>query len=142
MEKKYLIILVLILLVLALFVLFGNKTASTTSNSIIKSLSPNEFKEELEKWDWELIDIRTLWELYETWIIPWATYMNFSDDDFKQKLEKLDKQKKYLIYCNSGNRTGDALIMMKKLWFEEIYDLKWGIQLWMQLWEEVIKYKK
>ena len=56
--------------------------------------------------------------------------LDFYKPDFTQKLSKLNKTKTYLIYCRSGNRTGQTLKIMKKLGFTSVYNLKYGINDW------------
>ncbi len=98
----------------------------------------SEFKQELAKKDWILIDLRTSPEI-DNWIIAWAKQIDFYAPDLKEKLNSLDKNKKYLIYCRSWNRSGKALILMKKLWFTNVINLKWWIKDWISSWEKIIK---
>ena len=47
--------------------------------------------------------------------------------DFQSKINKLDKDKTYLIYCRSGNRSGQACNTMAGLGFTNLYNLAGGI---------------
>ena len=42
----------------------------------------------------------------------------------------MDKSKTYLIYCRSGNRSGQALDIMEELNFREVYNMMGGILEW------------
>ncbi len=57
----------------------------------------------------------------------------------KQELEKLDRNKKYLLYCRSGKISGKTLKMMNKLGFKEAYNMKGGILAWSKAGYELIK---
>jgi rhodanese-related sulfurtransferase len=78
-------------------------------------------------------------ELMQTGIISWAQNIDSSSYDFQDKLEALDKNEKYLIYCRSWNRTWSVLKTMKQMWFSSVYDLKWWIIAWLKSWEKLIK---
>jgi len=73
-----------------------------------------------------IIDVRTSQEFLEK-NIDNSINIDFYSDDFKEKLNSLDKSKTYLIYCRSGNRSGKTLKIMKELGFMIVYDLKGGI---------------
>ncbi len=97
-----------------------------------------EFKQKIWE-DYILIDIRTPWEISE-WYIEWKDLeIDYYKDSFKSEIEKLDKTKKYLIYCRSWNRSWNALYLMKNLWFTDVHDLAWGIGTWARWWEKFIK---
>jgi rhodanese-related sulfurtransferase len=51
---------------------------------------------------------------------------------FKEELNKLNKTKKYLVYCRSGHRSGASVDVMKELGFIEIYNLEDGIIKWKE----------
>lgn len=76
-----------------------------------------------------IIDVRTPNEFEEGYIEN-AININFYDSNFKEQLNKLDKNKKYLIYCRSGARSSKTLEMMKELNFNEVYDLQGGFLSW------------
>jgi rhodanese-related sulfurtransferase len=46
--------------------------------------------------------------------------------DFTAQLSKLDKSKSYFVFCRSGNRSGNAVSMMKKEGFNA-FNLVGGI---------------
>ena len=49
-----------------------------------------------------------------------------------QKLKQLDKNKTYLLYCRSGNRSGKTLKVMKKLGFKSAYNMQGGMKAWIR----------
>ena len=54
-----------------------------------------------------------------------AVNIDFYSETFRDELGELDKNKTYLIYCRSGNRSASALAIMKGLDFNEAYDMGW-----------------
>lgn len=79
-----------------------------------------------------IIDVRTP-EEYANGHIEKAINLDFYSETFKDELDQLDRDKVYLIYCRSGNRSGQALNIMAELGFSEVYNMLGG----MARWEEV-----
>lgn len=77
-----------------------------------------------------VIDIRTPDELLSGTIVEKPLNIDYYSNNFDDELKKLDKNKKYLIYCHSGNRTGSTLKKMKDMGFSSVADLKGGINVW------------
>ncbi|GEM_PF-1655739 len=73
-----------------------------------------------------LIDVRTPGE-YEAGHYDGAEMIDFYADDFTEQINALDKDSVYFIYCQSGNRSGQALRKMQALKFTKVYDLAGGI---------------
>lgn len=85
-----------------------------------------------------LLDVRTP-EEYEQGHLKDSTLMDFYAPDFADKLGKLDKAAKYLVYCRSGNRSGKTLGMMEKLGFMKIQHIDGGIAAWTAAGYPVVK---
>ncbi len=79
--------------------------------------------------DFTIIDLRTPKE-YNEGHIPNAVNIDFYSRQFRLELDSLDKGKTYLIYCHSGGRSGRTLGLMKRLGFQEVYNLDGGIVRW------------
>lgn len=77
-----------------------------------------------------IIDIRTTDE-YNVYHLQNAINIDFYAETFADKLDALDKNKTYLIYCRTGKRTGtdenNALALMQKLGFTDVYNMLGGI---------------
>ena len=58
--------------------------------------------------------------------------IDFYSDVFEDELDNLDKGKTYLVYCRSGNRSGQTFDMMKEMGFAEVYDVQGGIVQWIE----------
>ena len=79
--------------------------------------------------DFVIIDVRTQGE-FDGEHIENATNIDFYSEAFRDELNKLDKNKTYLIYCRVGGRSRSALDIMAELNFKEAYNLSGGINLW------------
>lgn len=133
--KKYLLIIVI---AVCFFVLWCNNSEKNIKNiwkakgkafqqlQNFSDLSAEEFRKLKQTWKYEIIDIRSEHELKEEWWIPNYQKIEYYSNNFINKLKNLEKDKKYLIYCNRGNRTAKVLKIMEKMWFKEVYHLwKW-----------------
>jgi phage shock protein E len=81
--------------------------------------------------NFELIDVRTP-EEYQSGKIAGAVDIDFYAADFQEQLSRLDRSKQYLIYCHTGNRSGQTLTIMKNMGFESVDDIGGGIAAWAQ----------
>jgi rhodanese-related sulfurtransferase len=57
-------------------------------------------------------------------------FFDINSDDFDAKIDKLDKSKKYIVYCKSGGRSSRAVETMSEKGFKYIYELEGGISSW------------
>ncbi len=78
-----------------------------------------------------VLDIRTPQE-FQMGHLPGAINIDFYAPDFEEQLDRLDKTKTYLVYCRTGNRSSQALPILRKLGFQEVYELSGGIVAWVQ----------
>jgi len=93
-----------------------------------------EFKNMLLSWEYTLIDLRTSWELVSYGVISQdQTHIDITLASTQEKLEALDLKGKYLIYCWHWVRSKQVLNYMLEQWFNEVYDLDWGIDAWNKL---------
>ena len=56
--------------------------------------------------------------------------IDFSHPNFINSIAELDREKTYLVYCRSGNRSSKACEIMSEMGFEKIYNMIGGIQSW------------
>ena len=71
-----------------------------------------------------LIDVRSYAEVQQSGYIKNSINIPLDDSKFNEKMSKLDKNKEYIVYCASGNRSGMASIRMYKLGFTNINNLR------------------
>ena len=116
----------------AMFVLVMMVSCSTGQNksaegAIAENVRVEQFAKHLD--GAQILDVRTPGEWNEG-IIEGAVMNNIYEDDFEQKLEKLDKEKPVAVYCKVGGRSGQAMSKMKELGFKEVYNLDGGMDAW------------
>lgn len=73
-----------------------------------------------------LVDVRTPGE-FATGHIDQAVNIDFENPSFVPEIKKLDITKTYFVYCRSGNRSGQAVSVMKSNGVKNIYELSGGI---------------
>lgn len=82
-----------------------------------------------EKADAVVLDVRTPAEV-KGGKIPGATNLDVMDRNFANRIETLDKDKTYLVYCRSGARSGQACSYMAGQGFTKLYNLNGGVGSW------------
>lgn len=107
----------------------NNNQAPTQQVSPYQDLSVAAFKAKMSEPGAVLMDVRTPEETAEG-KIEGAMELDFRSPDFAEKLDELDKEKTYLIYCRSGNRSGQTCDMMAKKGFKNLYNLDGGFMAW------------
>lgn len=140
---KKIIPVVLLLLITAIG--FGQwKSLAQTSNVVsptqdVGTYSLETFRTALAEGNSVLIDTRGPEEVKEGFIRETSLFINYNDTElFTKEMEKLDKNKKYLVYCRSGNRSSQAVRAMKSMGFNNVHDLKGGILAWTNAGEELV----
>ena len=77
-----------------------------------------------------VIDVRTEDEWNEG-IIPNAVNMDiYQAQGFVYKVEELDKDKNYYVYCKAGGRSEQACRIMNQMGIKNTYNLSGGIMNW------------
>ena len=111
----------------------NNTAQSETQIQIIENITPEEayilILESKDNPNFVILDVRTPEEFLGEYIEN-AVNLDYYSDTFKNDLDKLDKNKTYLIYCRSGRRSENALNIMKELDFREVYNMSGGIIKW------------
>ena len=74
-----------------------------------------------------LLDVRNPDELKTDGKIPGSVLIPL--DQLPNKIDKLDKNKKILVYCRSGTRSVSASRLLSSLGFK-VYNIKGGINNW------------
>jgi rhodanese-related sulfurtransferase len=99
------------------------------------NLSPAEAREVVAKRSGDprfvLLDVRTPKEFGEE-RIEGAVMIDYLSPGFRNEMAKLDREKTYLVYCRTGNRTKGALKVMRELGFRNVLHLASGITKWKE----------
>ncbi len=102
---------------------------------IIEDINPQEafalIQENKNNPDFAIIDIRAP-EYFAHGHIENAINIYYFSETFRDELDKLDKNKTYLIYytCRCGEVDTKALRIMKELNFREVYNILGGLVRW------------
>ena len=108
-------------------------TPHSVESQIIEDITPREaydlIQNNQENPNFVIIDIRTA-EEYASGYIENAINLDYYAATFTEELDKLDKDKTYLIYCRSGRRAGSALEIIRELGFRRVYNILGGITQW------------
>ena len=79
-----------------------------------------------------ILDVRTK-EEYDNGCVEDAVNVDFYSSNFKKMIKLMDKQKTYLVYCQSGIRSKKAASLMSEMGFKKIYHMYEGIEGWKAL---------
>lgn len=110
----------------------GNEkvSAQVLNSSNIRNISASEANDIISNdSSVTIIDVRTAQE-FSGGHITNATNIDFHSPNFLQSISTLPKNKTYLLYCRSGNRSGQAMRIFKENGFEEVYNVSGGINAW------------
>lgn len=92
-------------------------------------MDPSEFKEYIQGASVALLDVRSPQE-YASGHISGALNMNMYSSSFMEEVKKLDRVRKYALYCQSGGRSSMALKFMQSLGFVDVVHMDGGISAW------------
>ena len=94
-------------------------SAGTTEGVGVRTVSATEAVKVLDSR--VVIDVRGPDEVAEGAIVG-ATVLDFNAGEFQAKIGDYDRNAAYLVYCRSGNRSGQAVAIMKELGFTDVID--------------------
>lgn len=103
-------------------------SAASSSGGIV-TVSAEAFRTAIADPGVIVLDVRTP-EEYAAGHIAGAVNVNFNDASFDAQLQSLDREAAYAIYCQSSNRSGQAVAKMRELGFTTITELADGIVSW------------
>jgi len=95
-------------------------SAKEAADLIDKHNGDNEFA---------ILDIRTPGE-FQSGHLAKSIPIDFYSQTFADQLNRLDKTKTYLVYCRTGNRSTKSLELFKKLKYQKVYHMTFGISAW------------
>jgi sulfur-carrier protein adenylyltransferase/sulfurtransferase len=105
----------------------------------IPGMSPHELKRRMEAGEpFELIDVREPFE-YEIARIEGAKLIPLGE--ITERLDELEREQPVVVHCHSGKRSAQAVRLLQKSGFANVYNLEGGIDAWSdQIDPEVPKY--
>jgi phage shock protein E len=104
-------------------------TGCSSATSATEKLGIEEFAQKITDTSIIVLDVRTPMEFAQGHIDR-ALNIDFQSSDFEEQVSTLDKSAKIAVYCRSGNRSGDAVKVMEKLGFTNLYDMNGGVIDW------------
>ncbi len=99
--------------------LIAGCASGTTEGAGVRTVSASEAVKVLDSR--VVIDVRGPDEVAEGAIVG-ATVLDFNAGEFEAKIGDYDRNAAYLVYCRSGNRSGQAVAIMKELGFTDVID--------------------
>ena len=94
------------------------------------SLTADEFEKAVNKAPVQILDVRTPGE-YASGHIKNTLLANWNDEkEFSRRIAFVDKNKPVYVYCLAGGRSAAAAEKMRAMGFENVYELKGGINAW------------
>lgn len=119
-----------LILLSSLLVLFLASCHSQSPDNLgYQDLDVAAFKAKMSEPGIVLLDVRTPEETAQG-MIEGASEIDYKAEGFEAKIDQLDKEKTYLIYCRSGNRSGKACKLMAEKGFKKLYNLSGGYLAW------------
>jgi len=111
-------------------ILFSAVIISCTAQTK-NALTANEFEKEITtKENIQILDVRTPGEFFSGHIKN-ALQADWNDaKEFERRLAFIDKTKPVYVYCLAGGRSAAAADKMRKLGYNNVYELKGGINAW------------
>jgi phage shock protein E len=91
--------------------------------------SPEEAQTLIDAGGVTLLDVRTPDE-FAAGHIAGAENIDFYAADFGDRIDALDHGASYVVYCHSGNRSGQATAVMGQKGFTSVTDVDGGIEAW------------
>ena len=86
------------------------------------TLTPEELAEKVSKGEVYLIDVRSPGE-FKGGYIKGAANVDVMNNDFLNKVSKLNKNKHVFVYCQSGMRSGSAASKLRNTGFANVTNL-------------------
>ncbi len=107
-------------------------SAKNTKVQLSKDIFPTEAWELISKnggSDLVIIDVSTPQE-YKDLHLEGAINLNLLSRFFKTRLDIMDKDRTYLVYCKVGGRSKIAQKLMQQVGFQTVYNITGGTLLW------------
>ena len=104
----------------------------------IENLTPAQVKEELEKENVTLIDIRESEELKQNGKIPGSIHAPrgmlefYADPSLPYHKPEFNKDNRIILHCASGGRSALATVTLKQMGYENVAHLEGGFKGWKE----------
>lgn len=113
--------------IISAFLISACSQGNAQENMTVGQLNTVEFNKDDNK---VVLDVRTAQEYAEGKIAGSKNLDVLKTDLFTTSIQKLDKEKTYYVICRSGSRSLKAANQMKEAGFENVINVKGGMQAW------------
>lgn len=121
---------VLLFGILILAMAFQSCNETKANSGKIEMVTPQQVYEAVYSGDNpQLVDVRTD-EEYKVSHLKDALNFCVTDENFKEQVANLDKNKPVYVYCRSGKRSAKAANILIEMGFTKVYDLQGGHNNW------------
>jgi rhodanese-related sulfurtransferase len=129
---KQRIILISFLLLLGLASYFFTRPSQCTANcgKSFEIVTPVEFQKLTAADNAVVVDLRTPEEFASGHLTTAKNIDFYNKPELDSFLNTSDKNAHYLLYCRSGNRSGQTAKIMEQKGFTNVIDLAGGIETW------------
>lgn len=83
----------------------------------------SDWKQKIDEEPGVIVDVRTQSEFDQGHLANVDLHYDFNSGEFEEKIDDLDKDKTYYLYCRTGNRSGKAARIMKNRGFEDVHNI-------------------
>ena len=115
-----------------------SESASNTIKSVTTVEAYKLIQDNSDNPEFLILDVRTPAE-YADGHIDHALNIDMLEPTFRDSLVGQDRNKTYIVYCRSGNRSSKAVDMMDELGFQKVYNMTGGIVGWENKQYPVVK---
>ena len=119
----------LALIIISLIVVMGTACSQQGKNQVT-DISADSLKASMNQTDIVILDVRTP-EEFADGHVEGAVNIDFKNADFSANIDKLDKTKKYEVYCRSGHRSAESAKVMNGKGFN-VSNVTGGILGWQE----------
>lgn len=94
-----------------------------------RDASPEECRRIIEEEGCRILDVRAPDE-YRAGHLRAAVNINVNAPDFRSQIERLDRDRPYVVYCRKGIRGAKAMEILKRAGFARVYNVSGGYDGW------------
>ncbi len=103
---------------------------SNAQNSGYQNINAKEMESMMKQKDVLVIDVRTDGEVRQGYLDETDYFIDAYKPNFDTELDKLDKNKTYIVYCRSGARSSTTAQKLTAKGFKKVYNLSGGMNRW------------
>lgn len=94
-----------------------------------REMPPDECRRAIEEEGCRIVDVRTPAEFGQGHLED-AVNIDSYAPDFRSRLEQLDRDRPYVVYCKKGLRGAKAMEILRQAGFARVYNISGGYDRW------------